>query len=43
MNTLYYDDNLKVCTSSLCPTRSEAFKKAGKTEKSGPKQEGLGI
>ena len=42
MNTLYYGENLKV---RIPPTLagSEAFKKACKAEKSGAKQEGLGI
>jgi len=40
MNTLYYGDNLKIPPT---PKGAEAFKKAAKSEKSGPKQEELGL
>ncbi len=43
MNSLYYGDNLKVLREQATPKGSEAFKKAANSEKSGPKQEELGL
>ncbi len=46
MNTLYYGDNLNILrgnTNNECNPAFEAFKKAGKADKPGPKQADLGL